>query len=232
MSEQEKDIHEFGIRFRYNRNARILGRLGISLVTAAESRRQQEHVAELKKASLIDALTEAHNWNAFNQEFKRLHKRAEQDSRTDIGLMLLDVDGQKRVNDTLGHAEGDRLLRLTADSLREDVRPGDQIYRVGGDEFAVLLLNFNYDSGVEDHMARRVSDGIRLKAALAGIPQNLHVGATVALRGLLPNESRTDFYQRVDTELIGRKAAMRESLGEHLPADSRIIDLNQLDTGN
>jgi diguanylate cyclase len=54
---------------------------------------------------------------------------------------MIDLDGLKRVNDELGHAEGDRLLRDTAERIRSAFRAGDILARLGGDEFAVLLVD-------------------------------------------------------------------------------------------
>lgn len=81
-----------------------------------------------------DTLTGLYNRAYFETE---LNKR--QQSKTLLGIIILDVDGLKLINDTLGHSHGDKLLKAIAEHMSINFREGDLLARVGGDEFAILL---------------------------------------------------------------------------------------------
>ena len=96
-------------------------------------RRQAEKL--LQYQSFHDSLTGLYNRTYFEEEMQRLDKR-----RTGaVGLIMLDVDGLKLINDTLGHEKGDVLLTSAAHILSLCFREGDVVARIGGDEFAILL---------------------------------------------------------------------------------------------
>ncbi|SHG41096.1 tetratricopeptide repeat-containing diguanylate cyclase [Massilia sp. CF038] len=118
---------------------------------------------ELKQQSSRDPLTGLYNRRHF-QEFMRTHVQAEKRGAGTSGeeivgaLFLLDIDHFKHVNDTYGHAGGDAVLRMIADSLREILRETDMIVRWGGEEFLAFLPAIPR-SGVEE-IARRLLSGI------------------------------------------------------------------------
>jgi diguanylate cyclase (GGDEF)-like protein/PAS domain S-box-containing protein len=96
---------------------------------------QKEMEQRLKDMSLYDASTKLYSRSFFEEEMKRLG-----DGRhCPLGIIVCDIDGLKLINDTLGHDEGDALLKAAADILRNCFRTSDIVARIGGDEFAVLL---------------------------------------------------------------------------------------------
>jgi len=104
-----------------------------------ESQSQLESLyREAREDSLHDGLTGMGNHRAFQDELTHQVELSERDG-TPFVLMLIDLDNLKVVNDREGHAEGDRLLTGLATAMREALRPADRFFRIGGDEFAVLM---------------------------------------------------------------------------------------------
>lgn len=97
-------------------------------------RKEEERL--IKRQALEDPLTGLLNRRAFSQMFSQRLATA---SQKPLALLLLDFDGFKQVNDSLGHDKGDLLLRQAADRLRQMMREEDAPCRIGGDEFAVLV---------------------------------------------------------------------------------------------
>jgi len=98
-------------------------------------KREQQELYDL---ATHDALTRLPNRFFFSERFRHALARAKRDGHL-VGLLYLDLDRFKPVNDSLGHKCGDRLLQAVAGRIKRSVREGDTIARLGGDEFAVIL---------------------------------------------------------------------------------------------
>lgn len=96
---------------------------------------------KLENASYIDPLTNLYNRRYFNIIYEKELKRAKR-IKSYITFMMLDIDYFKQYNDTYGHLEGDNALKSVASALKETLkRPSDYVFRLGGEEFAVLMID-------------------------------------------------------------------------------------------
>ncbi len=100
---------------------------------------------QLRQVAIVDSLTGVSNRRAFDTELQHMMLRARR-SQGRLGLMLMDLDHFKRVNDVHGHAAGDAFLRHFAGVVRHTLRETDFFARVGGEEFALLLGDANLDA--------------------------------------------------------------------------------------
>lgn len=100
--------------------------------------RQAEQVLELERSAITDPLTGLGNREGFNRAFKLELARARRYEHH-LSLMLLDLNDFKEINDRFGHAEGDKALVAVADALAGAARGSDQVFRWGGDEFAIVM---------------------------------------------------------------------------------------------
>lgn len=122
--------------------------------TARDITDQKVFERELTYQAQHDSLTGLYNRNYFQTELERLVSRVAR-SASECALLYLDLDQFKYVNDTIGHAAGDRLLRECTQMLKVNVREGDLLARFGGDEFTVLLYNVDHEA------TERVAENIR-----------------------------------------------------------------------
>lgn len=104
----------------------------------SEAARSAERIKALEEMAYIDELTEVGNRRFFVRELGVLVAHTLRAGES-LGLVTVDLNGLKEVNDARGHPVGDRVIRALAAALRSSVRPTDHVCRVGGDEFCVLL---------------------------------------------------------------------------------------------
>jgi diguanylate cyclase (GGDEF)-like protein len=135
------------------RTIALLTLLGAALVwlllyrtVTSASRRLRQSSEENARLALLDPLTGLPNRRLLNERLENAVHDAARDGKH-VGLLLLDIDRFKEINDSLGHDRGDQLLVQVADRLREIVRETDTVARLGGDEFAILLKTVR---GVDD----------------------------------------------------------------------------------
>jgi diguanylate cyclase (GGDEF)-like protein len=156
---------------------------------------------QLEEAALIDPLTGVGNRRALDLMLTRAMSGARR-TGTELVVVAVDLDGLKRINDSRGHAEGDRTLTSLVDAIGEGLRTSDTVFRTGGDEFAIVLQGIGLNE-VEPLM-HRISDG--------GTPEFTWGAAAFGVEHQRPSElldaADTDLYRRrgVDRALVGAGA--------------------------
>lgn len=153
-----------------------------------------------------DPLTGLLNHRSFHEAVERELAECGREQRFS-SVVLIDLDGFKRINDEDGHAAGDRFLREAARALADACRHEDRAFRVGGDEFALLL------TGVDEHAAGTVA--ARVCAAIASIDPR--TGASCGVAGLCGEVSRDELLQAADSRLYATKRSRTTSRAPHDP---------------
>ncbi|MFM7314420.1 MAG: putative bifunctional diguanylate cyclase/phosphodiesterase [Cyanobium sp.] len=179
-----------------------------TILDLTERRRHEAHVHRL---AFYDPLTDLPNRRGLMEELPRAIERC-QHAGGRLALLMIDLDGFKRLNDTCGHAAGDQMLHIVGQRLVRGVRPQDQVARLGGDEFVVLLDGL--DSGLEQarNAARQVAQSLLDRL---GRPYQLEVGishhsASIGV-AVLDRRSATaeDLLQHADVALYEAKGGGR-----------------------
>ena len=135
----------------------------------------------MESRSLTDSLTGLQNRASFIQA-EELHFAIDDRRAKPFGVLILDVDKFKRVNDLFGHQVGDKVLRDIAQAASESVRSEDTLARLGGDEFAAILPNCKTEHLVET--AERIRAAVSKVEAPDGVPIKVSVGAALADPGV------------------------------------------------
>jgi diguanylate cyclase (GGDEF)-like protein/PAS domain S-box-containing protein len=172
-------------------------------VQDVSARRRAE--AGLQHLAFHDSLTGLPNRRRFHQHLVRAIERVGSTPRLQFGVLFLDFDRFKLINDSMGHTVGDDFLVRVARRIQDSVRPGDVVARLGGDEFAILAE----DSDCEHyctHLAERLLDVLRKPFAVAGteITTSASIGITVSTAGYAKPE---DVLRDADTAMYKAKAA-------------------------
>ncbi|WP_315923760.1 GGDEF domain-containing protein [Mesorhizobium sp. SP-1A] len=160
-----------------------------------------ERSETLEQAALTDALTGMQNRRYFDDALKEYIAEFRRIGRP-VGLMILDLDHFKQVNDTYGHDVGDEVLRVVANCLKNMTRYHDVAARLGGEEFAVVTPNM--ESPVLERFAERIRKAIEATPVLAGSTR-LRVTTSVGLAVWDGKEAAEEFFRRADKQLYKAK---------------------------
>ncbi len=162
-----------------------------------------EHRSELERMALTDPLTRLLNRRAFEEVLGRQMERCRRSGAT-LGLILVDLDHFKEINDRHGHFVGDEVIRRVSGVLIRITRPLDALARYGGEEFAVLLPD------VGEEQAEQIAE--RLRAEIEQLSQDapdMKVTASIGAAIRRSAETPSEFLERCDEALYRSKRAGR-----------------------
>jgi len=175
-------------------------------------------ISETAYAADHDHLTGAPSRRAFFAAAEREHARAARRA-SGLGLLLMDVDHFKRINDTHGHAVGDLVLRDLVLHTQEVVRKIDYCARLGGEEFAVLLPDASLETA--QHVAERVRAALDRSLQVAGATKPVAYTVSIGVAMLEEGENITGLMARADKALYAAKASGRNRVVSAAPDDAR-----------
>ncbi len=173
--------------------------IGTTLFVVAAMRERKERLS--RTAATIDPLTGLANRREFFEHGERLVQRCEADE-TPFGVLMIDLDGFKSVNDRFGHAVGDKVLMKFTEIAIKALRPSDVLARIGGEEFAAILPG----SGIE--AAAAIAERIRLafqSAAIAIDGQPVNATLCVGVATTYPGATLDDILRDADAALYSAK---------------------------
>jgi diguanylate cyclase (GGDEF)-like protein/PAS domain S-box-containing protein len=150
--------------------------------------RRKRAERELQRLALYDDLTGLPNRKLFFDRFEVMLTTARRDN-TLCGLLYVDLNGFKGINDTYGHQSGDTVLRVTAQRIRSTIRDSDTVARIGGDEFVVLCGDLRGPAdlpGIVDKIREALQKPVQLE--LEGALEEVHPGAGIGT-AVFPRES-------------------------------------------
>jgi diguanylate cyclase (GGDEF)-like protein/PAS domain S-box-containing protein len=178
------------------------------VLNARDITERKELEEQLERRALHDALTGLPNRALLHDRIVHALERLERDPGLGAAVLLLDLDDFKRVNDTLGHDAGDRVLVATARRLRAVVRPHDTVARLGGDEFVVVCQDLDAEgaAAVAERIAGAFAEPFHLGASALRVRAS--IGTAIAEQG----DDADELLRRADLSMYQTKAVTRRDI--------------------
>lgn len=179
----------------------------------------------LEKLSITDGLTGLYNYRHFQERLTNEFQRALRFGN-DLGLIMIDLDNFKLVNDTYGHQIGDKVLEKTADLIRHSIRIVDTPARYGGEEFAVILPQADLASTIQ--VAERIKTSLERFSRVQDIAAGLRITASIGLSGFPESDLKLpeDLIRLADQALYRAK-----QIGKNRIVVGRGTEFESLGTG-
>ena len=169
---------------------------------------------QLKRMAFHDPLTLLANRSLFRDRVEHAVAVSRRNGRG-VAVMFVDLDNFKKINDSFGHAQGDRVLHKSAQRLVKATRNGDTVARLGGDEFAVLLENLMGKEQVLE-IASRIVETLQESLDLPGA--DVRVAASVGVAFATPDDGVEELMRNADVAMYSAKAQGKGRYAVYEPA--------------
>lgn len=192
----------------------------VGLLLAAFLSRAAAYVRAVRERAIRDPLTGAYNRSYLEEILPRVLAQHDRGTVGSLSLAVFDIDRFKEINDRHGHAVGDRVVRAVASLIEEAARRADVAFRVGGDEFAVLLV------GADAAAARAFAERVRATIEATGVPPRLDPGTVTVSCGVAARRAGEAFeslLQRADEKLYEVKRQGRNGVAAADAAPCRAV---------
>lgn len=198
------ETHEAGDGYR-----RLLHKaMTVAAETQRELHRKEREVRALRMLSITDEVTKLLNRRGFDRAFDRSMARSRRTNERGL-LLIVDLDHFKRVNDTYGHVAGDMVLASVATLLRVNTREIDDVARIGGDEFAVLL---NGADSIHGYQKAAQLEVMLNNLTVPWEGKRIEVNASVGSAPFGPHDDPVAVLRAADAGMYGRKKGPKPDL--------------------
>lgn len=188
--------------FPQMKNGEAIGAV-ITFTDISERRRKEE---EIQYISCHDILTGLHNRRCFEEN----RARVDIPENLPLSVIFADINGLKMTNDIFGHSAGDKLIKKSADILKQSCRGNDVIARIGGDEFIILLPRTNRDNALK--VLERIKTGF-INARVEAIKCSISLGCDTKTS---PGESLEEIMSNAENEMYKDKTINRKNVNRNI----------------
>jgi len=204
LKQKSRTFIDTYVQYQSQKDERRSKRLGTMTKTLGTMKKQ---LAQAQKDLKVDHLSQAYNRRSFDEQLRR-YQQLYALSKGNITLLICDIDHFKKVNDTYGHDIGDHVIKECVRFLKETfARENDFVARLGGEEFAVILPDFDVESAV-----KKVEDCLNRIRRERLVHEKYEIKFTVSMgvAQLLENESFDQWLKRADLALYQSKNSGRD----------------------
>ena len=184
------------------RNSHLAAQIG---AMDKKTRSLQKALDENRERLLFDTLTGAGSRLSYDEKLEQELARWSRYG-TSFSYVILDIDHFKRVNDTYGHSAGDKALKIVAKTMMKQIRKSDSLYRIGGEEFVLLLPNTSVDQAAP--LVDKLREGIA-KSSIHCNQQRVVLTLSAGLTEPVENDGVKSLYERADSGLYQAKNSGR-----------------------